>query len=109
MDTCRGIGGSELLTLGHHRQNTAVDGGGAGIDGHPRALEDLREVLGHAASDAVMLTFTHSAQVTQTELCSSIFPVEGGEVRLRQGGKLLYQPQRLLAFGSQFACLAGLL
>ena len=109
MDACRGIGCCELLALGHHRQDAAVDGGGAGVNLYTRALENLREVLSHASSDAVMLTFAHGAQVAQTQLGASILSVQSREVGYGLGHKAFHQSQHLFALRSQFACLASLL
>ena len=62
-------------------------------------------MLYHAPSDAVMLTFTHGAQVTQTELGSGILPVERRIIGYRQTYELLHLSQHLFAFGRQFTRL----
>ena len=66
MYACRGVSGHQLLALGHHRQDAAVDGRRAGIDLHaPRLDEDLGEVLGHAPPYAVVLALADGRQVAQ--------------------------------------------
>ena len=63
---CRGIGSSQLLTLGSHRQDAAYHHRRAGIDRYTLLLENLREILGHAPSYAVMLTFANAGEVAQS-------------------------------------------
>ena len=62
-------------------------------------------MLCHASSNAVMLTFTHGAQVTQTKLGSGILPVERRIIGYRQTYELLHLSQHLFAFGRQFTRL----
>ena len=59
----RGVGGSQLLALGNHREDTAHDDGAAGIYLHAWRLEDLREVLCHAKTDAMMLALADGCEV----------------------------------------------
>ena len=95
VDAGGGVGSHQFLALGHHRQNATVDHGAAGIDGHVLAEEYLREMLGNALADAMVLAFTHGGQVAQT--------LVGGLV------ELLQETQHTLALLGQFAIAAGLL
>ena len=63
---CRRVGSSQLFTLGSHRQDAAYHHRRTGIDGHSLLLENLREVLRHASSYAVMLAFAYCREVTQS-------------------------------------------
>ena len=65
METGSGIGSSQFLTLCRHRQYTADDDRRARVDGHTRLLENLGEVLRHAASDTVMLALANGGKVTR--------------------------------------------
>ena len=60
-----GVGCHQLLALGNHREDAAVHGGGARIDGHILGLEDFGKVLSHASANAVVLSLAHGGQVAQ--------------------------------------------
>ena len=80
MDLSRGIGSSQFLALGNHREDTAEYSGAAGIDLDVLRLEYLGEVLRHTLAYAVVLAFAHRCQVAQTQLRTLIFAVKGRKV-----------------------------